>query len=158
ATAFFASRLAGERPSGRFWLAAAAGSSAVVVFALHESGWVVRSEDSILVAASILCGLAYAQGGRVARELGGRAAITWALIFAFPFVAAAVAWSAIRAGGLHASFGGWAAFGYTGVMSMFFSFWAWYEGLAQGGISRVGQLQLLQVFLTLAWSRWLLRE
>lgn len=32
---------------------------------------------------------------------------------------------------------------------MFLVFFAWYHGLAVGGISRMGQVQLLQPFLTL---------
>jgi drug/metabolite transporter (DMT)-like permease len=42
-----------------------------------------------------------------------------------------------------------------GVVSMFFAFWAWYQGLALGGVARVSQVQLLQPFLTIAAS-WLM--
>lgn len=157
ATALFGTWLAHERPSGAFWCAALAGSAAVTVFALSESGWTLRSADLLLLLASVLCGLGYAEGGRLSRELGGLATISWALIIASPAVALAVAWSA-RGSGLHASALAWAAFGYTGVVSMFLGFWAWYHGLALGGIARVGQVQLLQVFITLAWARLLLGE
>lgn len=50
------------------------------------------------------------------------------------------------------------AFGYVSIFSMFLGFFAWYKGLAMGGIARVGQLQLLQPFLTLAASAALLSE
>ena len=157
ATALFATWLAHERPSAGFWLAAFAGSATVTLFALSGSGWAVRPADGLLVLASLVCGLGYAEGGRLSRELGGLATISWALVLASPAIAVAVAWSAIESG-LHASGWAWAAFGYTGVVSMFLAFWAWYHGLALGGIARVGQVQLLQVFFTLAWAHLLLHE
>jgi drug/metabolite transporter (DMT)-like permease len=156
-TAVFGTWLAHERPSAGFWLAALVGSASVLVFALSESGWVLRSADGLLVVAAIVCGLGYAEGGRLSRELGGLATISWSLILASPAIAVAVVWSGI-ASGLHASPLAWAAFGYTGVVSMFLGFWAWYHGLALGGIARVGQVQLLQVFFTLGWAHVLLHE
>jgi drug/metabolite transporter (DMT)-like permease len=57
--------------------------------------------------------------------------------------------------GEHASAQAWAAFAYMGVISMFLAFWAWYEGLAMGGVARVSQVQLLQPFLTIGAS-WLI--
>ena len=41
---------------------------------------------------------------------------------------------------------------------MFLGFLAWYRGLAQGGIAAVGQVQLVQPFLTIFASAWLLGE
>lgn len=157
ATALFGALLAHERPSAAFWLATGAGSAAVILFALSESGWSLHPSDGLLALAAILCGLSYAEGGRLARELGGLATISWALILVSPAIAAAVGWS-LRGVTLHASFRAWAAFGYTGVFSMFLAFWAWYHGLALGGIARVGQVQLFQVFFTLGWARLLLHE
>ena len=50
------------------------------------------------------------------------------------------------------------AFMYLGLFSMFLGFFAWNTGLRLGGISRVGQLQLLQTFVTLAIAAVLLGE
>ncbi len=41
---------------------------------------------------------------------------------------------------------------------MCLAFFAWYEGLARGGVARVGRLQLAQPVLTLGWSVLLLGE
>lgn len=41
---------------------------------------------------------------------------------------------------------------------MYLGFFAWYRGLAQGGIAAVGQVQLVQPFLTIAFSAWMLGE
>lgn len=49
-------------------------------------------------------------------------------------------------------------FGYVSVVSQFLAFFAWYRGLARGGVARVGQIQLLQPFLTIFASALLLGE
>src|SRR5205814_8586077 len=52
----------------------------------------------------------------------------------------------------------WAGFWYAGAISMFLGSVAWYEGLAAGGIARIGQLNLIQPILALGWSALLLGE
>jgi drug/metabolite transporter (DMT)-like permease len=41
---------------------------------------------------------------------------------------------------------------------MFLGFFAWYAGLARGGVARVGQVQLTQPLLTVLWSALVLGE
>ena len=146
-----------ERPSGAFWFAAIAGSGAVVAFALAESHWQLRAVDAWLLLAIALCGLGYAEGGRLSREIGVASVLCWGLVLAGIVVAVPVA-RAVAAHGLHASPRAWAALIYTGVVSMFLAFLAWYHGLGLGGVARVGQLQLLQPFISLGWAAWLLGE
>jgi uncharacterized membrane protein len=52
----------------------------------------------------------------------------------------------------------WLGFGYAGLLSMFLGSVAWYRGLAAGGTARIGQLNLAQPFLAIAWSGLLLGE
>jgi drug/metabolite transporter (DMT)-like permease len=52
----------------------------------------------------------------------------------------------------------WAGFAYVSVISMFLGFFAWYAGLARGGVARIGQVQLLQPPMTLGWSALVLGE
>jgi drug/metabolite transporter (DMT)-like permease len=52
----------------------------------------------------------------------------------------------------------WLGFLYVSVFSMFLGFIAWYQGLAMGGIAHVGQIQLVQPFLTILASVVLLNE
>ena len=52
----------------------------------------------------------------------------------------------------------WLGLAYVSVISMFAGFFAWYRGLAAGGIARIAQLQLAQPMLTLVWSALLLAE
>ncbi|MCY7338334.1 MAG: DMT family transporter, partial [Chamaesiphon sp.] len=44
------------------------------------------------------------------------------------------------------------------IFSMFLGFFAWFRGLALGGIARIGQIQLIQPFLTILASVVLLGE
>ena len=83
--------------------------------------------------------------------------LCWGLVVAGPLIAYPVLRVA-AAHGLHASPRAWLALGYTGVVSMFLAFLAWYHGLGLGGVARVGQLQLLQPFFSLGWAAWLLGE
>lgn len=156
-TALFAVLRAHERPSKAFWVAALAGSSVVVVFALAESGWRISGADTLLLVAVVACGLSYAEGGRLAREIGGWRVICWSLLISVPLVIVPVATCVLQQG-LHASARGWFGFGYVSLISVFLGFIAWYQGLAFGGVARIGQLQLVQPFLTFLWAGLLLGE
>lgn len=57
-----------------------------------------------------------------------------------------------------ASPGAWLAFGYVTAFSMLIGFFFWYRGLALGGVARVGQVQLVQAFLSLLGAAVLLGE
>ena len=47
---------------------------------------------------------------------------------------------------------------YVAAISMFLAFFAWYAGLARGGVARIGQVQLVQPLLTLLLSAVVLGE
>ena len=49
-------------------------------------------------------------------------------------------------------------FAYVSVVSMYLAFFAWYRGLALGGTAQIGQLQLLQPFLSMAAGSGLIGE
>jgi drug/metabolite transporter (DMT)-like permease len=157
ATAAAAVLRAGERPGLRFWLAAVGGFAAVVTFALLEGGGRAGPGDLLLLGAVAAAGLGYAEGGRLARTMGGGPVVAWALVLSAPFLAVPV-WLAARDLPPAPSAGAWLAFGYVSAFSMFLGFFAWYRGLALGGVARVGQLQLAQPVLTLLWSALLLGE
>jgi drug/metabolite transporter (DMT)-like permease len=157
ATAVAAVLRAHEHPSPAFWLAASAGLVAVLVFVAAQGRASVGRGDLLLLIAVVVCGLGYAQGGALSRELGGPATICWALVLALP-VSIVVAAIAADRSGLHASAHSWLGFGYVSVFSMFLGFFAWYAGLGRGGVARVGQVQLAQPVLTLGWSALLLGE
>jgi drug/metabolite transporter (DMT)-like permease len=146
-TAAFAALGSGERPSRSFWLWALGGAVLVAAYALREGGGAPQAGDLWLLLGVALGGLGYAEGARASRTLGGWRTICWALVLSAPFLAAPVAWlaSQVTAAPSHAA---WMAMVYLAFGSMFLGFFAWYRGLAVGGIARVGQIQLLQPFLT----------
>ena len=157
ATAVAAVLRAGERPTPAFWAASATGLVAVLVFATVQGAGAPQAADLLVLAAVLLCAFGYAEGGALSRELGGWRVISWALLLALPVTVPATAIAA--AGGL--SGGGtnaWLAFAYVCAISMFVAFFAWYAGLARGGVAKIGQVQLTQPVLTLAWSALLLGE
>ena len=147
-----------ERPSAGFWSAAAAGSMLVVVFAVFQGGGSLHLADLALLGAVVLGAMGYAQGALVTRELGGRETISWALVLSVPVLVLPVALSVERCDFAGATPAEWAGFAYVCVMSQYIGFFAWYRGLDLGGVARVSQVQLLQVFLTMAFAALLLGE
>jgi len=156
-TAIFAALRAGERPSALFWAATLAGSLAVVAYATYSGGGSLHLADLALVGAVLSASLGYAEGAQLARTLGGLQVISWALVIAAPALVLPVG-LAVAAHGLAAGPAAWGGFAYVSIFSMYLGFFAWYRGLARGGIARVGQLQLLQPFLTIVASALLLGE
>ena len=65
---------------------------------------------------------------------------------------------AFLAGDVSGGADAWAGFAYVSLVSMFLGFFAWYAGLARGGIAQIGQVQLAQPVLTLVWAALLLAE
>ncbi|MDC6238780.1 DMT family transporter, partial [Ralstonia solanacearum] len=161
ATAVFAAWFGRERPSRWFWACALAGSALVVAFALLRGAGTLHRADWLLFAAMVAGALGYAVGGKLSRELGGTQTIAWALVVSLPVllpVVGALAWlpASHQAEALaRASGHAWLGLAYVSVFSMFVGFLFWYSGLAAGGVARVGQIQLLQPFMTLIGG-WLL--
>lgn len=159
ATAVLAVLRGHERPPCGFWVAAGAGAAAVVAFACVQGGGPGRPQwaDLLLAGAVVAAAAGYAEGGLLARELGAWQTVSWALVLCAPAMAALAAFSAARQVP-QATATQWAAFGYLAVVSMFLGFFAWYRGLAIGPIARVGQVQLVQPVLSMAWAALLLGE
>lgn len=156
-TALFGVILAGERHKPVFWVFSVLGSALVVSYAAREGLDVAWQGDLYMLAAVVVCGMGYAEGGRLSRRLGGWQVICWALVLSLPFMLVMMIWF------WPASFSGvassaWVGFAYVSVFSMFLGFVFWYRGLAQGGIAAVGQLQLLQPFMGLGLAAALLGE
>lgn len=156
-TAGMAALRVGERPSARFWLSALAGSTVTVLFALRDGAGQFHLADLALLGAVLSASIAYAEGGRLARTLGGWQTISWALVLAAPLMLGPVIWQ-LRQYDLVAPLPAWLAVFYLGGISQFGAFFAWYGGLARGGIARVGLVQLLQPFLTVIVSALMLGE
>ncbi|GGF13250.1 hypothetical protein GCM10011611_18700 [Aliidongia dinghuensis] len=158
ATAIMAVLRAGERPSGGFWAAAALGLTAVVGFAIVQGAGRIEAGDGLVFLAVALGALGYAEGGALSRLMGGPQVICWALVLSLPVLLPVMAWRIAAVGWPQAGAASWAGFAYVALISMFLGFFAWYRGLALGGVAQVGQIQLAQPVLTLIWSALLLGE
>ena len=156
ATAVFAVLRAGERPSRAFWLAATAGLVAVLAFAVTQGVNGLDPADLLVLAAVASAGLGYAEGGALSRRYGGWQVICWALVLTAPFLILPTALATHDLGSVGTD--AWLGFAYVSVISMFLGFFAWYHGLALGGVAKIGQTQLAQPVLTLAWAALLLGE
>jgi drug/metabolite transporter (DMT)-like permease len=156
-TAFMSTIFAGEKPSLQFWLWSLLGSSAVIVYALWDGGVALHGADSLLVLAVIAASMGYAAGGHLARRLGGWQVICWALIVALPVTLPLCYYFARGVSG-HESLQAWLCFAYLGLMSQLIGFFAWNKGLAVGGVAKVGQVQLLQTFMTQFAAMFILGE
>lgn len=155
ATALIAIRLAGERPSPGFWVAAAAGSLLVCGFALRAGAGSIGAGDVSMLAAVLTGAAGYAWGGRLARELGGWQTIAWALVASAPVLALPTVWLSLRADFSSVGLPAWIGFFWVTVFSQFVGFFFWYGGMAIGGVARVSQVQLLQLFMTLVFAAWI---
>lgn len=156
ATAAAGAFFAGERPTARFWGLAFAGSALVVGYSLARAEGGLGWADLALFGAIVSGGIGYAEGARLSRALGGLQVISWALVLSAPLLVIPVVHAAPASFDLPAE--SWLGFLYVMLISQFLAFVPWYRGLALGGIAHVGQIQLLQPFLTILASAWLLGE
>ncbi|NVK47013.1 MAG: DMT family transporter [Rhodobacteraceae bacterium] len=147
----------GERPKPAFWVFSLLGAATVSGFALTQSEGGSLRGDLLMLAAIAICGLGYAEGASLSRRLGGWQVISWALLIALPVMAglSLITWPATFG---TVSTPAWISLGYVALFSMMLGFVFWYRGLALGGISQVGQLQLLQPFFGLLLAALLLGE
>lgn len=157
ATAGFAMFRAGEIPSIKFWVSSIIGSLAVIMYALHLGFGQLQLADLALLAAVIILGLSYAEGGKLAKELGSWQVIAWAIMIGAPFFIIPVGLN-LTTEMLHAPIQAWVSLIYLAVVSQFLAYVAWYSGMAMGGIARVSQIQYLQPFLMILFATVFLDE
>jgi drug/metabolite transporter (DMT)-like permease len=156
-TAIFGVVRGGERPRPAFWLFSGFGAALVAGFALAQGTGASPVGDLLMFAAIVVCGLGYAEGGRLSRKLGGWQVISWALVLSLPIMAP-LAFATMPSSWADVGRSAWMGLAYVSLFSMLIGFVFWYRGLAQGGIAAVGQLQLLQPFFGLALAATLLHE
>ena len=138
-----------QRPSMGFWACALAGCALVLAFAAWQGGGALSAGDGWLLLAVLFTGIGYVAGAKVAAEMPAPQVICWVLVMSLPFTLPAALWFWPAAPARAAS---WLGFVYVSVFSMWLGFFAWYRGLALGGLVRVSQVQLIQPFLALLFA------
>lgn len=156
-TAVFAALIGGERPGLAFWLWGGAGAALVLAFTLRGGGFAPGIGHFWLGCAAVVSALGYVVSGKLARKLPGWEVIAWTLVLCLPLTSLG-SWWAWGAGTHTPNPAAVWAMAYLAFGSMFAGFFFWNAGLAIGGIARVGQVQLLQAFVTLGISALLLGE
>ncbi|MDH5182734.1 MAG: DMT family transporter [Gammaproteobacteria bacterium] len=157
ATAVVGALRSGERPSAEFWLLSIFAALSVVAFSIINGGGVLQVEDLMLLVAVIIGAIGYTEGALLAKDLGGWQVICWAMVFALPVLIIPFVMIALPME-LHVPSSAWYGFFYVAISSQLVSFFAWYKGLAMGGITRVSQLMFLMPFMTIIESQWLLND
>jgi drug/metabolite transporter (DMT)-like permease len=156
-TATFAALFGGEKPGLAFWAWSIAGAALVVTFSLSGADIEPGLGDLWLGCAALSASCGYVISGKLARTRPGWEVISWALVVTAPLSLAGVLYS-WDSGVTNPDAAAVTAFTYLSLGSMFAGFIFWNWGMAIGGIARVGQVQLLQSFVTLALSALLLGE
>jgi drug/metabolite transporter (DMT)-like permease len=146
-----------ERPSIKFWLFSIIGSILVISFTLLEGNGSFQKGDWFLLIALFMVSIGYALGAKLAKEMAGWEVISWSLVLSFPFLIVPTLWYMPHDTNL-IPYSEYIYFLYLGIVSQLFAFFAWYKGLALGGIARVSQVQLIQTFITFFASYILLDE
>jgi drug/metabolite transporter (DMT)-like permease len=157
ATAVIGAWLNREKLTKRFWICALLGSALVCSYAWSRAHGELHAADALLLLGVALGGFGYACGAIATKHVSGPEVITWALIFALP-VTAVITWQTLPVNPAQVAMKSWLAFAYLGLMSQWIGFFFWYRGLSLGGIAKVSQVQLIQLFCTLTFSAILLGE
>ena len=149
ATAVVAALVLRQRPSLGFWACAVLGCALVLAFAAWQGSGRLSPADGWLLLAVLSASIGYVAGAQVSAAMPAPRVICWVLVGSLPFTLPAMLWwwpaSEVRASA-------WVGFAYASVFSMWLGFFAWYRGLALGGVVRVSQVQLVQPFLALLFA------
>ncbi|MFK5970469.1 MAG: DMT family transporter [Candidatus Marithrix sp.] len=157
ATAIVGVMISNERPSMGFWLSGVMGSAIVIIYSLFYGVSSFHIGDFALLGAIISAAIGYAVGGQLSKEIGGWQVICWALVISLPFIIIP-AWIKVPQEAFTIPINIWLGFLYLALVSQLLGFFLWNKGLALGGIARVSQAQLIQPFITIIASAWLVNE
>lgn len=157
ATAGFSTMRTGVRPSVRYWAFAGVGAAAIIVLTIARGSSDLALGDLYLLGAILCAAVGYTEGAILSRELGGWQTISFTVLLALPLTIP-LTLAGLSPVGFDEPFTAWISLAYLGAVSMFLGFFAWYAGLARGGIARVSPIQLIQPLLSLVWAAVFLRE
>ena len=158
ATAIVGALVSNEKPSGAFWISGIVGSAVVIAYSLLQGVGEFQTGDFFLLGAIVSAATGYALGGKLSKEIGGWQVICWALVISFPFIIVPAWLEAPQEAVGSLPLNVLLSFLYLALVSQLFGFFFWNKGLALGGVARVSQTQLLQPFVTLVASAFLINE
>lgn len=74
----------GERPSFTYWLTAITGTLIVILYSIISGGGSLAYGDIWLLLAIVTAAIGYAEGGRLAQEIGAVRVVSWAMVLTLP--------------------------------------------------------------------------
>jgi drug/metabolite transporter (DMT)-like permease len=158
-TAVAAAIILKDRQRPAFWAVSILGMLVVVAFAMRGADGGLSLGDGLVLVSVAVASTGYVFSAQVSKSMPGWEVISWILVATLPLnlVGMAVSWPGVAhfaAAPAPALFG----FLYVTLISQYLGFFAWNAGLALGGVARVGQVQLLQTFVTLIFAATLAGE
>ena len=144
-----------------FWFAALVGTFTLVVYAWIHGGQEGASlkADLYLLGAVVAAAIGYVEGAALSKVMPGWHVVSWCVVLTLPISLPYFVISLWLGSHSHTVTPvALLAFLFTAFGSMYFGFFAWYRGLADLGVAKGSQVQLIQSLLTLLWSAWLLNE
>lgn len=158
----FAMRSGGGAGSGGFLGPASLGSASLGPASLGPGSLGPGSlglGDILVLISVAVASTGYVYSAKAARVMPGWEVISWILVVALPINLAGMALSWPGSATFTAApISALAGFAYVTVISQYVGFFFWNAGLAMGGVARVGQVQLLQTFITLIFAATLAGE
>jgi drug/metabolite transporter (DMT)-like permease len=123
------------------------------------SGWQsVAAGDLIILLGCVLCAIGYVAGGKLSSKIGAFATTFWGLSIAllitipvFIVYQSNTDWSALPVAA-------WWALAWLVLCSSLFGYVLWFFALGQGGIEKIGSLQLLMPVIALVGAVLILDE
>ncbi len=159
-TAAYASIRDRRNPGVRFWIFAGIGTLSALGFFVSRGAQEFNFGDVLIGLSCMVSALGYVEGGRLSREFGGRRVMSWAILFALPWIIAAafVVFSRSPLPSIDAAPQAWGSVLYLGVVSQTLGMFLWYRVLARGPMEKIALVQLAQPFLALLLASHLLDE
>jgi drug/metabolite transporter (DMT)-like permease len=158
ATAIVSAMVNHEKLSRNFWICASLGALIVLGYAVSQGSGTLGWGDLFLLMAVVSAAVGYAFGGKLSQELGGWQTIAWALVLSMPLLIGPFIYLSTGFDFQQVKAPAWFGFLYVSLFSQFIGFFFWYGGMAQAGVARVSQIQLLQLFMTLIFSALINQE
>lgn len=151
-TSIFSVIITGQKQSVRFWILATLGFlvvSSYVIYSGEEYDFYMG--DIALIGSAILAGLGYAQGGALSSEMSGWKVMCWVLVLNLPILLVISFWI-FEPADVDLTIVGWSSILFLALVNSLVGFFSWNRALALGGIAKISQLQLLQVFITFGYA------
>ena len=151
-TSIFSVIITGQKQSLNSWVLATTGFLVVAGYVIYNSeSFDFYLGDIALVGAAILAGLGYAQGGALSTEMPGWKVMCWVLVLNLPILII-VSFFIFDSSNIGLTSMGWFSILFLALINSLVGFFSWNRALALGGIAKISQLQLLQVFITYGYA------